>query len=147
MNPKTIEELNAYIDEQLAVVQAAGDAESGYNAAAAFARDVATAAFNYAAHRQGLTGFQASWAVLAFTKEALNIKGPLAIIDADQMLYPQYPTPSEKAREYEERWRPALADMAEQKLAEHNKKDVAPAVWEHWRKLADYKANDVEGEE
>lgn len=135
-NPKTLEELVKYIEAQKALSDAAGTDAEGYGAAAQYVANVAVAAFNFAAHEEGITGFQASWADLEFLAKVRNLKGPFAILDSEKMLYPQYPTAVEQAREYEEEWKPWLAKEAKRLMTVRKQEEVAPRVWAHWEKLA-----------
>ena len=50
----------------------------------------ATAAFYYVAHKLGVTGFQASCADMDILTRTRGMKGPWAIRDYSNLLYPQY---------------------------------------------------------
>ena len=149
--PKTEEELLAYIRETLSF-DTPGEVPSdpremaedpGWSKAYADSADAmwkcALAAFNYAADQVGATGWQASFAELAFLQHSRGLKGPFAIIDANDMLYPQYDI-RRKVEEYLEKWRPWAAEQAREKLAEYEGAEdlsgPAPRVRERWEELA-----------
>ena len=98
----------------------------------------AVATVHYVASRLGMTGFQVSCADLDILRRTRRIKGPLMVIDANDMLYPQT-NPAEKLREAMDGWRQWAADEAKRHLSE-SEGSAAPAVVEHWRKLAAYRA-------
>ncbi len=124
--PKTEDELLAYIHEQM-------DGGHDYNTSAESALAVTVAAFNYAAHVMGLTGFQAGWIGMGVLAEINSIKGPFGIIMAENMLYPQYDEPS-KVREWQGKWAQWLGDEARKHLAE--REHAHPDVIAHWERLA-----------
>lgn len=98
----------------------------------------ATAAFNYVAHKLGVSGFQASCAdldILARTRDLHFGK----ILDYRNLLYPQYCDtehfPGVTELMADEKIRKWLGDEARKKLTETN--GVAhPNVLAHWQKLA-----------
>lgn len=94
----------------------------------------AQAAFNYVAHKLGVTGFQASCADLSFLRRSRHIKGPFMIIMAEDALYPQS-DPYEKLREALNKWAPWLKEEAKRKLVEANGQ-AAPRVLDFWKQLA-----------
>lgn len=106
-----------------------------YDTAADTMWESALAAFNFAAREVGATGFQASWAALKFYGEAMNIKGPFLMLKTEDALYPQYDLPGRLQAHLDEQhdW---LRDEARKKLASPSSRSAAPAVVEHWRKLA-----------
>ena len=125
--PKTSEELQAYIDSL--VTQ-----DHDYGTCVYAMSMAATATFNYVAKELGVTSFQAGCADLDVIRRIRRIKGPFAIIDADNMVYPQYDILG-KVHEYLKKWKPWAAKEAKKKLSaagEH----VAPAVVAHWKHLA-----------
>lgn len=95
----------------------------------------AVATFNYVAHKLGCTGFQASCADLDIIRRTRSIKGPFAIIKAEQALYPQYNVPLQVA-EYLREWQSWLKTEAEKQLKAYP--DAHPDVIAHWKKLAAY---------
>lgn len=106
----------------------------------------ALAAFEYAAHHGGVTGFQASWALLNILVRGNGWDGPVLVLKADDLLYPQYPAADVKSREWSEsdevrRW---LRDRARELIEKRNVKRAAVAVADHWLTLA---ALDVPDEE
>lgn len=83
--PKTIEELNQIIKDLT-------DRTHDYGTSAYAMSLCAEAAFNYAAHMVGATGFQASCADLTFIGRSRSMKDGFRIIDYNKLLYPQYLT-------------------------------------------------------
>lgn len=127
-------------DELLTVIRAAldfeGGGESGYEASANALVTVAVAAFNYAAHVVGASGFQGSWAGLQFLKQTRGMDGPFGILDGEHLLFPQYDL-EEQARKWISEWRVALAPKAAELLADDGRVvSAAPAVVKRWREIA-----------
>jgi hypothetical protein len=162
LRPRTEEELLAIIREAVTPPPLPADLDemtleervadpllsAGYEQSADALWKAALAAFNYVAYIQGVTGFQASWAELQFLARSRGIKGPFAILDSAQMLYPQYDLPA-KVEQWFEEWRPWLAEEARRKIAEEEEKNpqgfgVHPNVWAHWQMLAAYQPEAVE---
>lgn len=125
--PETAEELAAYIADQVGGRHDYGSCVYAMSLAA-------TAAFNYVASKLGVTGMQASCADLDVLRRTRRIKGPFAIIDANNMLYPQCDI-QEKVREYLAGWTPWAAKEAA-KLLEEPLEYAHPNVIAHWKKLA-----------
>jgi hypothetical protein len=99
----------------------------------------AVAAYNFVAHRLGVTGFQASCADLDILTRTRGFKGPFAIINGEDMLYPQYDIPK-KVREYMTSWSEWAQVEAQKLLDEHkDNKLVDSHVRAHWQKLAEGK--------
>lgn len=94
----------------------------------------AEAAFNYVASNLGVTGFQASCADLDFIRRTRGMKGPFALLKAEDALYPQS-DPTEKLAEAMENWKPWLKEQATKELAD-NRDFVHPKVKSHWKMLA-----------
>ena len=94
----------------------------------------ATAAFYLVAHKLGVTGFQASCADMDIIRRTRGMKGPFAIIDGNDMLYPQYDIPG-KVNEMLEKWMPWAAGEAKKMLAERSEY-ASPGVVAHWEFLA-----------
>lgn len=113
--PHTEEELLEAIRSQLKRMSFASDIESGYNLAPEVTAEIALAAFNYAAHVMGISGFQASFADLRFIQRTRGLKGPFAIIDGENLLYPQYDL-REQFEKYMREWPRELKELAQQKL-------------------------------
>lgn len=129
---KTIEELNAYINELLTM-------QHDYGTSAYAMSLAATAAFNFVASKLGCTGFQASCADLDILRRTRHIEGPFMFIKADDALYPQYDIRG-KVNEWLgsadlKNW---LRDAAKEKLEDSAGNDMPahPAVRAHWRALA-----------
>jgi hypothetical protein len=131
--PRTQDELVAYIEDVCDMKGVTGP--DGYEASAEALWKAAAAAFNYAGHVVGATGFQASFAGLQFLKATRGIDGPFAVIDSNQLLYPQYDVEAKVAGWFEE-WKPWLAETAREKLAASDHDMVHPAVLARWRELA-----------
>lgn len=124
--PKSIEELNEYIASLV-------EREHDYGTCCYAMSMASEATFNYVSHKLGVTGFEASCADLDFLRRTRGMKGPFMIIDAEDMLYPQYDLHA-KLNEALTKWRDWARDEAEKKLAEAP--NAHPDVVAHWRKLA-----------
>lgn len=124
------------MEEMLAAVEAGTyEIPESYSRSAEAMSKAALAAFNYVAHKVGATGFQASWAELDFLRRSRGLKGPFALLDANDLLYPQYDLRA-KVDRYLEEWLPWAADQAREQLADETRTLVATSVEEHWRALA-----------
>jgi len=121
--------------EFLAYVKSAIEHPHDYNTSAAALGLIAQAAFNYGAGQMGNSGFQAGWAGLSFMRGVRSLKGPFAILSADQFMYPQYGTAAEKVTEYEASWAPWMKERA-QELIDESRSGVHPGVMAHWQSLA-----------
>lgn len=95
----------------------------------------ATAAFEYVAHKLGVSGFQASCADLDILRRTRRMDGPFMIVRAEDALYPQYDLQGRLTKTLDE-WKPWLKEEAQKKIAESSQDDVHPDVWRHWLKLA-----------
>lgn len=131
--PKTVAELTAFIQDTLA-------ADHDYETSAQALHDITVAAFNVAARALGSSGFQASWAALRFLGTVNSIDGPYAVVKAEDMVYPQYPTLADRAAQLEREWTPWAADQAREKLAELQQREADglpthPKVIAHWEQL------------
>lgn len=93
----------------------------------------AVAAFNFASHLVGATGFQASCADLDIIRRTRGMKCPFAIIKADDMLFPQYDI-NKNVKNLIAEWTPWAAEQARKKIDAETM--AAPAVLKHWEKLA-----------
>lgn len=120
--------------------------EDGYNRSAGALEKAPAAAFNAFASMLGVSGFQASWAALAFYGDVMHVDGPYTIVQLQDALYPQYDLPGRLARFLDENkaW---LAEEAQKKLDAYESRPsftsddgtqlptVHPDVVAHWRKL------------
>jgi hypothetical protein len=93
----------------------------------------ALAAFNYVAHKLGVTGFQSSCADLDFLRRNRSIKGPFILLKAEDAMYPQSDV-HEKLEEALTEWKSWLSEEAKKRLAETE--HAHSAVIGHWKKLA-----------
>lgn len=117
------------------IIEEHGEGSEGYEASAQAAVDETFAAFRSAAHRYGLTGFQASWVAMQVLQQINGWEGPLLVLRAEDMLYPQYEPPIYKAA----RW--ATSDDVQDWLGKQAKEKLkkphgAHNVRDHWRMLA-----------
>lgn len=144
---ETLEEMTAYIQSLLDGIQwGEPDPENpgsilslGYEQSANALWQAALAAFNYVAREAGVSGFQASWAALTFYGKALHIEGPFGVVRGEEALYPQYDLPAKVESWIEEDWADWLKEEAQKRLDDEiYAVHAAPAVREHWEKLADY---------
>lgn len=129
VKPSTEKELFDYLHELF-------EGPFDYNSSAETLWLAAYAAFEYAAHVVGASGFQGEYAALTLLGRLNGIKGPYAYIDGDKMLYPQYDI-LEQVREYLDSWRPWAAEQAKERLAALKPDDIVSSrVKEHWETLA-----------
>jgi hypothetical protein len=123
-------------DEIDAEIEAAHD----YNSTAEAVVSAAVKAFNYAADRCGLTGFQAEWAALRAYGEMLHINGPYKVTRAENLVYPQYDV-RKNLEDFIEESMPWVIEQAKARLAETADDDlVHPNVRAHWEHLASKEA-------
>jgi hypothetical protein len=125
-NPQSIEELTEFIKSKVTEPH-------DYSTASDAMWEIALAAFNFAAHELGTTGFQASSAELMFLAKSRRIDGPFALIEAKEMLFPQYDIES-KVENYLDKWSPWAAERAKELL--EASPDAVSRVKEHWKMLA-----------
>lgn len=98
----------------------------------------ATAAFNFVAHKLGVTGFQASCADMDILARTRGWKHGFRILNYADLLYPQYRNKFDGCN-YESlliengAW---LRDEATKLLTENG--TAHPAVREHWQRLASF---------
>ena len=104
-----------------------------YDSSAQSAALVSVAAHNYICSALGLTGFQSSWVGINHLRRTRGTKGPMLVIDGEDMLYPQYDLPGKLAEAMQE-WQPWAAEQAREMLAAPER--GAPHVREHWERLA-----------
>lgn len=95
----------------------------------------AEAAFNFVAKKLRVTGFQASCADMDILKRTRLLKGPFAIIDGNDLLYPQYNIRG-KVEDLLIQWQPWAKEEAQKLIDTKNGSHVSPAVMKHWQKLA-----------
>lgn len=125
--PKGIEELNEYLKSLTAVPQE-------YGTSVYIMSMAATAAFYYAAHVVGASGFQASCADLDILRRTRHIEGGFKIICYDDLLYPQNVcrvTDNSISADTAKR----LQEQAQKHLLGENK-HTHPGVLEHWTRIA-----------
>ena len=109
--PKTIEELVEYINSLT-------DRTHDYGTTVYAMSMAATAAFYYAAHKVGSSGFQASCADLDILRRTRGFKAGFAILNYENLLYPQclnsdhFPTHEELLKENKE----TLSKLAKETL-------------------------------
>lgn len=130
--PKSEEELAAYIRSLV-------DRPHDYGTCVYAMSMAAVAAFNYVSGKLGVTGFQASCADMDFLARTRGLKHGFRVIDYGESLYPQYwEDPVKRAAFYEVMNNPEsrerFAAEARKLLAENE--PAAPAVRDHWQRLA-----------
>ena len=135
LDPKThssVDELGRFIEELV-------NREHDYNTCVPAMSLAAYAAFNYVAHKLGVTGFQASCADSEFIRRTRNWKHGGRLIDYGNLLYPQYLTeahfPSLQTLLKEQA--SMLAKAAKKLLDEQRDGELRshPDVEAHWRHL------------
>lgn len=94
----------------------------------------AVAAFNYAAHKLGVTGFQASCADLDILRRTRRMKSGFCIVDYENLLYPQYCDDDHIPgwRHYLTKNLPELKKQAK-KLIKEKRGGASPNVVNHWK--------------
>ena len=110
-----------------------------YNYSAESALKETLAAFSKAADKYELSIFQASWVALGVIKEINGFEGPFGIVKAEDMVYPQYPLPSQKAKEWEdsEEWQKWVCEKTKE-LLKDVKSYTHHDVVEHWKQWVQY---------
>lgn len=124
--PKTPEQLSEYI-------AALVDRPHDYGTCVYAMSLAAVAAFNYVAHKLGVTGFQANCADLDIIRRTRSLKHGFTILDASNILYPQYNLVAE-AREFVAKQVGNLKDAARELLARDG---GVPDVRSRWQGIAD----------
>lgn len=125
--PDTAKDLTAYIDGLV-------KRDHDYGTCVYAMSMAATAAFNYVAHKLGVTGFQASCADMDILRRTRSLEGPFMILDGQNALYPQYDLEG-KVREWlgGDDFKEWISEQAKKKLAESD--GASPSVVAHWRSL------------
>ena len=128
--PKTLKELREYINGLV-------EREHDYGTCVYAMSMSAEAAFNYVAHKLGVTGFQASCAELDFLRRTRGLEWG-KLIDYNNLLYPQYCT-TEHFPSIDNLMRDNREELSKRakKLLDENK-DACEDVKDHWKKLASY---------
>lgn len=121
-------------EELHAVIDALVDREHDYGTAVYAMSIAATAAFEYVASKLGVTGFQASCADMDILRRIRHWDGPFMLVNGSDALYPQYDLTG-KTTKFLEDIKPWLRDKARERL--HDAAPAAPAVLDHWKKLAE----------
>ena len=130
---KTPEELARFITELASV--ASGYNQTGYSVARAL-----LATEHLMAHMLGTTGFQHEYARLAFLQESMHSKTGIAIIDFDQLMYPQYDIVEKVTKWIEEQkkskgFKKAVRELIREDDSGENFMRACPDVREHWESL------------
>lgn len=122
--------------ELSAIIAAVTDRQHDYGTCVYAMSIAAEAAFNLVAHKLGVTGFQASCADMDIIRRTRRYKSGFAIIDYDDLLYPQY---RHKFDQFQ--WdnlirenREHLQKLAKAALADNS--NAHPDVVAHWKRLA-----------
>lgn len=105
-----------------------------YNAAAEALAKVAIMAFEHAARELSVSGAQAGWAAGEILRKLQGINGPMAIVEVERLLYPQYDGRLGQFLDSEEN-RAWLQERAQEKLAEGGR--LGDAVRERLTLLAE----------
>lgn len=129
--PHSMNELSTYITSRL-------QEPNTYESVPETLADIALAAFNYACGELGVTGYQASIAELVFLGKSRRIKGPFALVRAEDDLYPQNSI-LDQVEQLRDEWSPWLKDEAAKLVYETATKPQYPPhpqVYQHWVNLA-----------
>lgn len=95
----------------------------------------AVAAFNYVAHKLGVTGFQAGCADLDVLRRTRHMEHGFTVLNYRNLLYPQYLDDFNKtADDYIAENKDALAKAARDLL--RDRAQAHPDICAHWEKLA-----------
>lgn len=124
--------------ELLAMVQALAERQHDYGTCVYAMSIAAVAAFNYVAHKLGVTGFQASAADMDILRRTRGFEHGFRIIDNANLLYPQYDDKLRVSPETllaDEGLRKGICKAAREKLEQHPN-GVHESVYAHWQKLA-----------
>lgn len=138
---KSKEDLSQYIEQMLQWPEGSTDDGEGYGRCVYAMANAALAAFRYVAGRLGVTGFQASMADLEFITQTRHLNDGFIILDARELLYPQYQWLLPKHMEWISDLLPRLGKRAKELLAEQN--GGHPEVRAHWEYLAKFAADDA----
>lgn len=122
------------IDELVAYIKSLTEREHDYGTAVYATSMAAVAAFQFAARKGGITGFQASCADMDVLRRTRHMNGPFMLIRGEDALYPQYNVAG-KVAEFLADIRPWLATEAANKLTSTH--EVHPDVRAHWLALAE----------
>ena len=134
ITPKTIEELNEYINSLV-------NRQHDYGTCVYAMSMASVATFNYIAHKLGVTGFQAGCADLDILTRTRRMKDGFFILNYKNLLYPQYlnedsfPSISTLLNKNAEH----LGKRAKELLKESPM--ACPSVVEHWKLLAKNSCN------
>lgn len=125
----------ADMSELVAYIESLTDREHDYGTCVYAMSMAATAAFNYVAKSLGVTGFQAGCADIDAFRRMRGIEGPFMVLQADNMLYPQYDLEG-KLREFMRSSDTQEWLKGEAKLRLVDSEYAHPRVLAHWKKLA-----------
>lgn len=133
--PHTPEELVEYIKSLV-------EREHTYGTVVYAMSMAAVAAYNYVAHVEGSTGFQASCADLDIIRRTRNIDCPFILLTANDMLFPQYSLPA-KLNDAMQTWKGWAKKEAKKLLAETDR-PTHPDVRAHWIMLSSMQVDEKE---
>jgi hypothetical protein len=132
--PKSKDELLAFIDKMEKEANDYSEPGEGYGKAVYVMSLIATAAFYYASHVVGSTGFQASCADIDFLRRTRSMDDGFQIINYSDLLYPQYEDKIPGYWSLIEKNKEWLAQRAAKLLSESDGMAVE-AVLNHWKRL------------
>ena len=134
-NCDTVDELAKYINELVAYPH-------DYNTSGYAITKALRATEMLMAHLLGTTGFQHGYARLAFLKEEMGSKSGVAVIDFDNLMYPQYDILAKVAHMIKEHKKSKyFKNVVRERIAENKEEDVHPAVWARWQELVGGKSS------
>ena len=128
--PEDLEDLTQYITDMIEA------SNVSYASVVYGIAKVALAAKNYAATQMGASGYQASASDLVTFAKSRNLEAPFGIVNANDMLYPQYNI-LETVQGWIDGWREWAAEAALEKIKD---RELTPAdeVLQHWINLASF---------
>ena len=130
--PRTAEDLGRIIDSLV-------ERDHDYGTAVYAMSLAAMSAYNYVAHKLGVTGFQAGCADLDFIRRSRHLEHGFMILNYNNLLYPQYynnPDRFPTAHQLLMKNKEHLAETARRLLNEGDREHVHSNVWKHWEWIA-----------
>lgn len=127
-------------DELLDIVKQLAEREHDYGTCVYAMSIAALAAFNFIAHKLGVTGFQASCADMDILRHSRGMKDGFRIVDYNQLLYPQYAehlTMSPASLLADPPTRKRIREEAKKRMLVYAGAPAHPDVLAHWKHLTE----------
>lgn len=125
-------------EEMLAIIRPLIKRSHDYGTCVYAMAIAAEAAFKYVSSELGATGFQAGCADMEALKRLRGLKHGFAMIDYNNILFPQLSTPDHfpTAESILESNKKYFKEEAQKLMDEGDKDQVHVDVWNHWERLA-----------